>query len=146
MQLSAVDSLIEKIVTGMSFECVDIERSGRGMLRVFIDSPQGITVDDCALVSNQLTRAFAVEGVDFDRLEVSSPGLDRPLKKPADFERFLENEIKLRVRVPRNGQRNFVGQLVSADKTSFSLLVEGTEEPLSFEYADIERAHLVPEF
>jgi len=130
----------------MSFECVDIERSGRGMLRVFIDSPQGITVDDCALVSNQLTRAFAVEGVDFDRLEVSSPGLDRPLKKPADFERFLENEIKLRVRVPRNGQRNFVGQLVSADKTSFSLLVEGTEEPLSFEYADIERAHLVPEF
>jgi ribosome maturation factor RimP len=146
VQLSAVDSLIEKIVTGMSFECVDIERSGRGMLRVFIDSPQGITVDDCALVSNQLTRAFAVEGVDFDRLEVSSPGLDRPLKKPADFERFLENEIKLRVRVPRNGQRNFVGQLVSADKTSFSLLVEGTEEPLSFEYADIERAHLVPEF
>ncbi|KXW55197.1 ribosome maturation factor RimP [Ferrovum sp. PN-J185] len=146
MQLSAVDSLIEKIVTGMSFECVDIERSGRGMLRVFIDSPQGITVDDCALVSNQLTRAFAVEGVDFDRLEVSSPGLDRPLKKPADFERFLEYEVKLKVRVPRNGQRNFVGQLVSANETSFSLLVEGTEEPLSFEYADIERAHLVPEF
>ncbi|MDE1891562.1 MAG: ribosome maturation factor RimP [Betaproteobacteria bacterium] len=130
----------------MSFECVDIERSGRGMLRVFIDSPQGITVDDCALVSNQLTRAFAVEGVDFDRLEVSSPGLDRPLKKPADFERFLEYEVKLKVRVPRNGQRNFVGQLVSANETSFSLLVEGTEEPLSFEYADIERAHLVPEF
>lgn len=146
MQLSAVDSLIEKIVTGMSFECVDIERSGRGLLRVFIDSPNGITVDDCALVSNQLTRAFAVEGVDFDRLEISSPGLDRPLKKPADFERFLMSEVKLKTRVPRNGQRNFVGQLVSADSDAIGLLVEGSQEPLLIEYADIERAHLVPEF
>ncbi|HQT81208.1 MAG TPA: ribosome maturation factor RimP [Ferrovaceae bacterium] len=146
MQLSAVDSLIEKIVTGMAFECVDIEHSGRGLLRVFIDAPQGITVEDCALVSNQLTRTFAVEGVDFDRLEVSSPGMDRPLKKPSDFQRFLECEVKLKVRVPRNGQRNFIGQLVSADGSSIGLLVEGSLEPIVIEYADIERANLVPEF
>ena len=62
--------------------------SGRGLLRVFIDKPDGISVDDCQVVSNQLTRLFMVENVDYDRLEVSSPGLDRPLKKEADFVRF----------------------------------------------------------
>jgi len=83
-----VVKLVETTVNGLGYELVDLERSGRGMLRVFIDKPEGISVDDCQVVSNQLTRLFLVENVDYDRLEVSSPGLDRPLKKEADFVRF----------------------------------------------------------
>ena len=78
-----VVKLVETTVNGLGYELVDLERSGRGMLRVFIDKPEGISVDDCQVVSNQLTRLFLVENVDYDRLEVSSPGLDRPLKKEA---------------------------------------------------------------
>ena len=80
-----VVKLVETTVNGLGYELVDFERSGRGLLRVFIDKPEGILVDDCQTVSNQLTRLFMVENVDYDRLEVSSPGLDRPLKKEADF-------------------------------------------------------------
>ena len=89
-----IENLIEQVVTGLGFELVDIEFSPKGrLLRVFIDIERGITVDDCATVSNQLQRVFEVENVDYDRLEISSPGLDRPLKKPADFERFAGSEI-----------------------------------------------------
>src|SRR5690606_3878070 len=96
--------LIEKTVSGMGYELVDFEQAGRGLLRVFIDNPMGdegepeaITVDDCERVSNQLTHVFAVENVDYARLEVSSPGLDRPLKKLADFVRFAGCEAVVKL-------------------------------------------------
>ena len=86
--------LVETTVNGLGYELVDFERSGRGLLRVFIDKPEGVSVDDCQLVSHQLTRLFLVENVDYDRLEVSSPGLDRPLKKEADFVAFCRRKGK----------------------------------------------------
>jgi ribosome maturation factor RimP len=135
--------LIEKTVTGLGYEFVDLERAGRGLLRVFIDRPEGIGVEDCALVSNQLTRLFEVEGVDFDRLEVSSPGLDRSLKKVEDFVRFQGREVKLRLRVPRAGQRNFSGRVVSVSETTLTIEVEGVL--IEIEVAGIDRANLVPE-
>ena len=99
---------------------MDFETSPRArLLRVFIDRPEvqrsAVSgVDDCAAVSNQLTRLFAVENVDYDRLEVSSPGLDRPLKKPADFGRFAGQEVQMKLRVPLGNQRNFTGVLEAA--------------------------------
>ena len=81
---------------GLGYELVDFESSRSGLLRVFIDSPRGVTVDDCAIVSNHLTKLFAVEGVDYERLEVSSPGLDRPLKRLEDFARFAGREATVR--------------------------------------------------
>src|SRR5258708_38137082 len=85
------------------------------MLRVFIDKPGGITVADCAAVSRQLTRVLPVEGVDFERLEVSSPGLDRPLRKSGDFERFAGQKAEVRMRTPdATGRRKFVGGLRGA--------------------------------
>ncbi len=134
---------IEKTVTGLGYEFVDFERAGRGLLRVFIDKAGGIGVEDCVAVSNQLTRLFAVEGIDYDRLEVSSPGLDRPLKREADFERFAGREVKLRLRVPRAGQRNFVGRIVSIAGGKLVLDVDGTA--IEVEVAGIDRANLVPE-
>ena len=90
----------------MGFELVDWELSPRaGLVRVFIDKPEGVDVEDCARVSNHLTHLFTVENIDYDRLEVSSPGLDRPLKKLADYARFAGEEAQLTLREPIDGAR-----------------------------------------
>ena len=75
---------LRETLAGLGYELVDLESSRGGLLRVFIDSPDGISVEDCARVSHRLTRLFAVENVEYERLEVSSPGLDRPLKRLED--------------------------------------------------------------
>lgn len=136
--------LVEKTVSGLGYELVDLERAGRGLLRVFIDKPEGITVDDCQVVSNQLTRLFMVENVDYERLEVSSPGLDRPLRKAADFARFAGQKAQVRVRVPMDGRKNFVGDIVAANEGVLSLDVEGVR--FEIELANVDKARLVPTF
>lgn len=145
MQLVA---LIEQAVTGLGYELVDFETSPRGrLLRVFIDrlpGQGGVTVDDCATVSNQLTRVFAVENVDYDRLEVSSPGLDRPLKKAADWERFAGEDVQFKLRVPVGNQRNFAGRIVGLHEQAAVVAVDGEER--SFPLDGIEKARLVPKF
>ena len=137
--------LIEQAVTGLGYELVDFETSPRArLMRVFIDSPKGVTIDDCAAVSNHLTRLFAVENIDYDRLEVSSPGLDRPLKKPADFERFAGQEAQVRTRMPINGQRNFTGVL-SGVKDGV-LRLTGIEAAYELPLDQIDKARLVAKF
>jgi ribosome maturation factor RimP len=134
---------LEKTLAGLGYELVDFERSGRGrLLRVFIDKPAGVNLDDCAAVSNHLTRVLTVENVDYDRLEISSPGLDRPLKKEQDFVRFAGQKARLRVRIPVDGQRNFVGVLREAGAGKVTLEVEG--RMMSFEVDNLEKARLVP--
>jgi ribosome maturation factor RimP len=138
-------NLIEQTVQGLDYELVDFESSPRGrLMRVFIDSPNGITVDDCATVSNQLTRIFEVENVDYDRLEVSSPGLDRPLKKAADFERFAGQDVQLRLRMPIANQRNFAGVLQGLKDGVVTLETE--KGPVEVPFEEIEKARLVPKF
>ena len=98
--------LLERTLPPLGYELVDVETTPKGrLIRVFIDKPEGVDVEDCARVSQHLTRLFAVENVDFDRLEVSSPGLDRPLKKPDDFVRFAGQEAELRIAAPEAGRR-----------------------------------------
>jgi ribosome maturation factor RimP len=138
-------NLIEQTVQGLDYELVDFETSPRGrLMRVFIDSPNGITVDDCATVSNQLTRIFEVENIDYDRLEVSSPGLDRPLKKAADFERFAGQDVQLRLRMPIANQRNFAGVLQGLKDGVVTLETESG--PVEVPFEEIEKARLVPKF
>ncbi len=143
-----LNSLLETTVTGLGYELVDVEMSPRGRtIRVFIDAPgkeTGIDVEDCAKVSNQLTRVFEVENYDFDRLEISSPGMDRVVKKAADFERFAGQEIQLKLRVPHNNRRNFQGQLLGCKDGKVSLRLE--KEDTEFEFNNIEKARLVPKF
>ena len=137
--------LIEQTAEGLGYELVDFETSPRGrLMRVFIDSPNGITVDDCAAVSNQLTRIFEVENIDYDRLEVSSPGLDRPLKKAADFERFAGQDVQLRLRMPIANQRNFAGVLQGLKDGVVTLETE--KGPVEVPFEEIEKARLVPKF
>ena len=135
--------LLESTLAGLGYELVDLERSARGkLLRVFIDKPDGVGVDDCVAVSSHLSRLFAVESIDYDRLEVSSPGLDRPLKKASDFIRFAGESAKLKLRVALQGQRNFVGILREVNDGVLKLEVDG--KMLDLELDNLEKARLVP--
>ena len=137
-----LQTLIEPTLAGMGYELVTLERVGRGMLRVYIDSPAGIGVEDCAKVSNQLTRLFTVENVDYSRLEVSSPGLDRPLVKVADFVRFAGQQATIKLRLPMEGRKKFVGALAGVEEDV--LLLEMESGVVSIPLADVESARLVP--
>lgn len=139
-----LQALIEPTVAGMGYEVVALERVGRGLLRLFIDKPGGIQIDDCVRVSNQLTRLFTVENVDYDRLEVSSPGLDRPLVKEADFVRFAGQQAQVKLRLPMDGRRKYVGLLVGVQDGAVQMRTEQGE--VAIPMAEIESARLVPQF
>lgn len=134
---------LRETLGGLGYELVDLESSRGGLLRVFIDSPKGISVEDCVRVSNHLARALVVESIDYERLEVSSPGLDRPLKRLEDYGRFAGSKASVRLKVPREGRRRFEGVLAGVEDGSVMVDVEG--ERLRFAFADIDRARLVPE-
>jgi ribosome maturation factor RimP len=141
--ISEREMWIQAALEGLGYELVDLEASRSGLLRIFIDTPRGITVEDCARVSNHLTRAFAVEGIDYERLEVSSPGLDRPLKRLEDFQRFAGREASVKLKLPRDGRRRFEGRLVGVEGGKIVLDVEGQRQQLGFD--EIDRARLVPD-
>ena len=110
--------MVDPVVSGMGYEVVDVEFAAGGLLRITIenvDHAQPITLDDCERVSEQLSHLFLVEDVDYDRLEISSPGLDRRLRRPQDFARFTGDEVKLWLRMPQDGRRTFEGVLLSAE-------------------------------
>ena len=136
--------MLETTLTGMGYELVDLELARGGLMRLFIDSPSGITLDDCVKVSNHLTRLFMVENVDYERLEVSSPGLDRPLTKPADFERFAGQQVKLKLRLPQDGARRISGVLQGLEGEVIRVQSDGKliEVPLS----NLDKARLDPKF
>ncbi len=148
---------IEKTVIGLGYELVDVERAERGVLRVYIDFSAAdaeekgpITVEDCATVSHQLSHVLTVENIDYERLEISSPGLDRPLRKLDDFSRFAGSEavIKLRVAMPgTNNRKTFTGVLQAPVGEQLSLEFEGKDGPalLEFTLADMDKARLVPQ-
>lgn len=117
-------SALERTVTGMGYDLVDVERSAGGLLRVTIDRLPGQTygtgpgdfvlVEDCELVTRQLQYLLEVEALEYARLEVSSPGLDRPLKKPADWPRFVGQDVEITLREPFQNRRKWQGQLAAA--------------------------------
>lgn len=147
--------LIEKTVVGMGYELVDFEQASHGLLRVYIDflpeaaEKGNITVDDCEKVSHQLSHVLAVENVNYERLEISSPGLDRPLKKLTDYVRFAGQEAIVKLRMPMPGAANrksFQGVLHAPEGEQLKLEFEGKDGPalLEFTLADVDKARLVP--
>ena len=101
-------------------------------------------MEDCVQVSNHFTRLFMVENIDYERLEVSSPGLDRPLKKEADFVRFAGKLAKIKTRMPIEQQKKFTGRLAGVEEDSVKLDVDGRIVAIPF--ANIDKARLEPEF
>lgn len=142
--MSGIAGLLEPTLAGLGYELVDAQVSNRGrLLRVFIDRPGGVTVDDCAGVSRHLSHVFAVEGIDYERLEVSSPGLDRPLRKAADFARFAGERVDIRMRIAdAAGRRRFVGLLRGTADGVATVEVDG--QPVALSLDGMERARLVP--
>ena len=127
----------------MGYELVELERSAHGkLLRVFIDQPRGISVDDCVTGSDHLSRLLVVENVPYDRLEVSSPGMDRLLRKHSDFLRFIGESVKLKLRLALQGQRNFVGILREVNNEILKLEIDG--KIFNLELGNIDKARLVP--
>lgn len=153
--MSELEQLLERTVAGLGCQLADFDFSNRNrLLRVFIEKPErdgrdsaaggaAVTLDDCTAVTRQLQRVLPVEGIDYDRLEVSSPGLDRRLKKAADFARFAGHKAEVRLRVPVNGRRNFQGTVRAVQGERVELDFEGGQ--LAFELTDMDRARLVPE-
>lgn len=139
----ALEELLESTLEGMGYELVEVERLAHNkLLRIFVDKEGGIGIDDCVAISNHLSRLLAVENIDYGRLEVSSPGLDRPLRKEIDFLRFQGETVKLKLRIPIQGQRNFVGVLREANNGIIKLEVEG--KLLDLELSNLGKARLVP--
>jgi len=152
-----LQSLVNKTVTQLGFELVDLEVSNRGkLLRVFIDklnpkdNKDSVNIDDCVLVSNQLGHVLTVEHeIDYDRLEVSSPGMDRVLKKEQDFVRFIGERAQIKLRVPlmkenNDPRKNFLGILRGFEGELVQIECDGVIELLPFN--NIDKARLSPEF
>jgi len=149
--------LIATTVAGLGYELVEVERGERGILRVYIDFPADvveekgpITVEDCATVSHQLSHVLTVENIDYERLEISSPGLDRPVHTLADFARFagLECTVKLRVAMPGTANRKtYTGILrgVEGDKVGLEFDDKDGAALLEFTLAELDKARLVPQ-
>ena len=137
-----IGELLQRTVPALGYELVDVDVQSRGKLvRVFIDKPNGVDVEDCARVSNHLTRLFAVENVDFDRLEVSSPGLDRPLTKLADYARFAGEEAQLTLMAPIDGAKRIKGIVRGTEGDN--VLVETAAGVRALPFGTIGRARLV---
>ncbi len=159
-------------MTGLGYDLVDAEKSAGGLLRVFIDnvprrgdetppSEVFITVDDCEKVTRQLQHVLEVEGCAYERLEVSSPGLDRPLKKAADYSRFCGQPIEITLKLPFKGRKKFSGEL-QAFGDGWRLLLDAPKptrgvkraaaaanapeahQALDFSLNEVREAHLVP--
>ena len=141
-----LQQILETTLPGMGYELVDVELTAQGILRVFIDKEGGITVEDCATVSNHLSRVFMVEDVDYKHLEISSPGLDRPLKKDADFVRFTGSMVKLKTRLPVDGQKNFIGRIESFDEAAQTIVLAFDGKTAQIELSNVDKARIKPEF
>jgi ribosome maturation factor RimP len=156
---------ITATVTGQGFELIEVERAQRGLLRITIDRIPGrvypvasefILVEDCEQVTRQLQYALEVEDMDYARLEVSSPGLDRPLKSEADFERFAGQAVKITLKAPFEGRKVWEGVLgrpQAAEGAADAAALDGwslifkagkTEQVLGFKFEEVREARLVP--
>lgn len=145
-----LNALLEPVVEALGYELVLLElNSGRGssLLRLYIDSPAGITLEDCTRVSREVSGVLDVEDPikGAYQLEVSSPGLDRPLAKVTHYERFKGHQAKIQLLAPSSsGRRRFVGEIGAVNERSVTLnTVDG---PVELEFSEIERARLVPDF
>ncbi len=154
--------LFEPVVNGMGFDLIEIEHfpnPKHGVLRLYIDTPyidspegsekeaaKGVVIEDCSAVSRQISALIDVEDPvngQFN-LEVSSPGLDRPLRRLQDFQRFTGSLVKLKMVMPLDGQRNFKGRLLEASEES--VVIETDSEEISLPMSAIDKARIVPEY
>ena len=134
-------SILEETIPGLGYELVDIECAPSKVIRVFIDKDGGVTIDDCEKVSNHVSKLFFVENIDFNRLEISSPGIERPIKKIDDFRRFIGKAVKVKTREIIDGQKVFLGQIHEVADDKVRLMINNTL--LEIDFTNISKARLV---
>ena len=141
-----LETLIEKLVKQLGYELVDFETvNGGQILRIYIDKGDLIDIEDCTKVSNHVNNVLSVEtDYDYERLEVSSPGLDRVIKKLSDFDRFKGQKIKIKTRFAIENRKNFKG-ILSGTKSE-SIMIEVDNESLLIEFDNIDKARLDPDY
>jgi len=158
-ELGSVRQVVERVAASSGLEVVEVEMRGTGAnrrLRIFIDKPGGVTHEDCAQLSREVGTILDVEDLvpgGSYVLEVSSPGLDRKLTRPADYQRFVGSRVKLTTRNPVNGQRHFIGWLEGFEDGRVTLDLgrgrQKAENPgaarLEIELSNVEKANLIPE-
>ncbi len=149
-------ALTEQALAGMDVELVDIERAAMGLLRVTIDRPEGVRIEDCEQVTRQLSRVYEVENIDYRRLEVGSPGVDRPLRNEADLFRFAGERVEIKLREAVDNRKVYTGTLVAPEPAPegaapaaavFGLEFEAKKnetQVLNFTFDEIDRAKLDP--
>lgn len=144
-----------RTVQGLHYELVDVERAASGLLRITIDRlpahayaqpGEFVTVDDCEQVTRQLQYVLEVQGVNYARLEVSSPGLDRPLRSAGHYERFAGEQVSLTLKEPLQGRRHYQGRLEAVAEGAWRLVFTegGQEQALEFGLDEVREARLVP--
>lgn len=158
----SLELTVERTVTGLGYDLVETERAPRGLLRIYIDrvvnDPNGefITVDDCEKVTRQLQHVLEVENFAYERLEVSSPGLDRLIRTSADFQRFAGQEIDMTLKLPFQGRKKYRGVLhaldgavaddVASAELAWRLVIDDgkVDQALDFSLKEVREARLVP--
>ena len=141
--------LVEPLLSGLGYELVDLECSGsRGssLVRIFIDRAAGVGIEDCELISREVSALLDVHDPvpTAYRLEVSTPGFDRVLRTPAHFARFQGAQLEVELAAPRDGRRRYTGRLLQSDASGLELAVDGAQVALA--YPEVFRARLVPEW
>lgn len=141
--------LLEPVVNGMGYELVEIEYNPsmkHGVLRLYIDKDSGILVEDCSAVSHQVSAVLDVEDPisGHFNLEISSPGMDRPLRRAEDFQRFSGEVVKIKTSMAFEGQSNFKGRLKGLDEDL--VIVECENKEVRLPITSIDKARLVPDF
>ena len=144
-----INKLINLALVTMGIELLGCEYSSqgrRGLLRVYIDSEDGVTIDDCAKASKQISAILDVEDLITGKyaLEVSSPGLDRPLFNMAHYQKYIGHQIKIRLKAPKGNRRNFTGVLTVVKNELIELEVD--HQIITLAFSDIEKGNLIPEF
>lgn len=151
-------TLTQQALASLDVEFIDIERGALGLLRVTIDRPEGVRIEDCEQVSKHLSRVFEVENIDYRRLEVGSPGVDRPLKTESDYQRFVGERVEVKLREAVDNQKVFSGVLVDLSGLISTAGIEAQSKPfgiefeakkgefrqVSFAFSDVERGKLDP--
>ncbi len=148
MLTDRLNELLEPIVADLGYELLCLELAGEGRnrcLRIYIDQPEGIGLEDCETVSHEVSAALDVDDPISGnyRLEVSSPGLDRPLTKESHFRQFTGQEARVQMQMPVEGRRRFKGRILGVEDGRLRIEVDGNEVELAMDA--IERARLVPD-
>lgn len=139
-----INKILEDTIPGLGFELVDIEITPAKIIRVFVDKDGGISVEDCAEISNHLSKVFLVEEIDYNRLEISSPGLERPLKKLQDYIKFIGRLAKIKTHQAIDNNKSFQGYIENVENEKITLKLE-SGDLFSTEFADISRGRLIYE-